>query len=179
MPASNSDKAELAEQIYGEKYKVQFQRDFPGKCVGIDIASKRAFVANGVVEVLQKVADEKIETVIFIKQIGSQHPFFPWHPSLVKEELKAFLDGRALAYVIARQSDPAKTPFLVRKLDNLKQSIPLWSTRASAEAFLLKFREKIKAPNLGVIEVSRADIERFIRSKSNSPFTYAVVEMLP
>ena len=178
MFESASDETSLAEQIYRERYEAQLQRDFPGQMVAIDIASKRYFVGEGAADVMQKVHDEKIETIIFIKQIGSSAPFRPWQPSLGKERNKAFMEGRAPAYTISLKSDSSKAPYITRKVGNRQHSLLYWSTRASAEESLLKFREKVKAPDLEVVEVSRAEVEPQIRAKSTPQLTY-VMEMLP
>ncbi|MGO9441896.1 MAG: hypothetical protein ACLPXM_15280 [Terriglobales bacterium] len=163
-----------AEEIYQQKYGDRLQTECPDKIVAIEITSERAFVADGVVEVLQQALNAGVEEPLFVRRIGSSDDFVAFHPSLTQDRLQAFLGDGVPAYTLGLSGSAAAFPGLMRKLDNDRMAIMLFSTQEGANAFL----KKLRSPDHRVIEVSLSDVRDFVHDQQ-ARGQNLVIEMLP
>ena len=71
MVLSPSSTAKQGEQIYDEKYRIDFEKRHPGRFVAIDVDSQRAHVGDSPVEVLEKARKENPKGVFHLIRVGS------------------------------------------------------------------------------------------------------------
>ena len=67
--------AEAGERIYRDQYKEQYERDYPGKFVAIDVASGKAYVADTPEGVLEQARADSADGIFHLIQVGQPGAF--------------------------------------------------------------------------------------------------------
>jgi hypothetical protein len=74
-PTHIHEVAKVAERIYNDKYRTEYEISYPGKFVVIDVKSERAFVGDYSEDALQKALRECPGGIFHLFRIGADGAF--------------------------------------------------------------------------------------------------------
>jgi hypothetical protein len=75
IPSNPSEIASAGERIYEQKYKAQFEAQYNGKFVAVDVRSEQAFVGNSPEEALTKARQAHKDALVHLIKVGSAGAF--------------------------------------------------------------------------------------------------------
>lgn len=170
----NADLPAEAEDICVEQLGATFERDFWGRTIGVEVRARRIFVGKSGVEVLDLAKAENLEGILYVKIAGTIGGFRPLPIASRVQSLETILPKGTTVFVLAQKSDSSNCPAVFRKHGQTTKSVAVWLTKTGAE----DFRSRFGPPDAHAVELTREDLERFVKSKDGCP-DEIIIEVLP